>query len=412
LLDTRGAVRRALSQMDISTLEVAPIELGSGKNGSVFLASVSVDDVRVDIAIKQACTVDAMRALWWECRVASHIRRMADAVGAPPLVVEPMWWGVTKKLGYPASAMPLAKFDGQQMLCSRTFVRDGRAIATFVREVAKSIRQMHSFGFAHMDVSLENVLVMKDGSIKIADCGLSIARRPSAELLARMTQEERADVRAAMFIVDVCDSLRLAACDAARACRPQAGRAAEVMNSTFMSAAVADMYRLTFEHVAHIAREMVAKGDDTSMEEWKLSNIAMEMRSRIACVSAMAARRTGMTSNAYEPVRRSKIGKLFYQAPEMSDESAETIDPFQCDVWSFGVLVFACVFMNFPFAKADAGDVGFETFRRGGARAVVDPRADSLDAMEAIRLIDACMSIDPAERPSFAQILEHSFFRE
>ena len=48
-------------------------------------------------------------------------------------------------------------------------------IAYFVREILTALVYLHQTGIAHRDVKADNVLLLMDGSIKLADMGVAIA---------------------------------------------------------------------------------------------------------------------------------------------------------------------------------------------------------------------------------------------
>ncbi|VVB09951.1 unnamed protein product [Arabis nemorensis] len=52
-------------------------------------------------------------------------------------------------------------------------------VRRFTRSIVKGLRHIHSHGFSHCDLKLENVLVFGDGNVKISDFGLAKRRRRS-----------------------------------------------------------------------------------------------------------------------------------------------------------------------------------------------------------------------------------------
>ncbi|GLE04847.1 hypothetical protein PINS_up013825 [Pythium insidiosum] len=51
----------------------------------------------------------------------------------------------------------------------------------YLTQIASGVHFMHSNGFAHRDLSLENVLVTDDNTCKVCDFGLARCRRPALE---------------------------------------------------------------------------------------------------------------------------------------------------------------------------------------------------------------------------------------
>ena len=104
------------------------------------------------------------------------------------------------------------------------------------------------------------------------------------------------------------------------------------------------------------------------------------------------------------------VGTPAYQAPEMfEDEPDETgqvpeLDPTKEDVWSLGVTLFECVFKQLPFE----GENVYEIIRCIRSRGLVLPHEVDPDLQN---LIEGMLAIDPEQRFSLAQVMEHPFLR-
>jgi serine/threonine protein kinase len=114
---------------------------------------------------------------------------------------------------------------------------------------------------------------------------------------------------------------------------------------------------------------------------------------------------------------RGICGTKRYVAPEVYLKEREGWDPFACDVYSLGVVLFALVFGRMPFSDRDGFDYYQKLFAtvssKNDARRVdlVFPPSASVST-DLQKLFERILSLDPMARPSPEEILHAPFFQQ
>jgi serine/threonine-protein kinase 11 len=101
------------------------------------------------------------------------------------------------------------------------------------------------------------------------------------------------------------------------------------------------------------------------------------------------------------------VGSPAYQAPEaLSDptDDGDTLDPSKEDVWSLGVTLFQCLFLELPFQ----GENVFEIIQRITHEPLVIPKGIDQSLEDLLR---GMLMVDPEKRMSVAEVTASSFFR-
>lgn len=345
-----------------------------------------------DIIAKHSLpTEESEQVLLWEVSVALTMRSDAFA---------PRWIGRLICDDTPRVVFAMTRFssDAFDWRTARLAVRmsDVRQIA---RCVIREMRRMHENGIAHMDISLENILVQTnaDGDCidaVICDPGLSHALLPSAEFASSMTEEER-------------DAVHVTA-----------KRSRKMMRGTgWERSDDLDIQSLELQSPATAepdsADPSIGVPIEQNMEARQVATIRSHLeRIRLSSLCASIARDKSV-KQWYRPVTDVPIIKMVYQAPEIIRRE-RSIDPLACDVWSFGVCMFALAFGRMPFNVAASSDHSFDTFTKDGRLRDVLRRAGgiplhSVNEDRIIDMIQKCLRIDPASRLTVHELCTHPF---
>lgn len=101
--------------------------------------------------------------------------------------------------------------------------------------------------------------------------------------------------------------------------------------------------------------------------------------------------------------KRTVCGTPNYIAPEVIDGKAG--HSFEVDIWSFGVIMFAMLFGRPPFETSDVK----QTYKRIKSKDYEFPSTVAV-CPQAKDLIEKILVLEPADRPTIDDILDHSFF--
>jgi serine/threonine protein kinase len=93
------------------------------------------------------------------------------------------------------------------------------------------------------------------------------------------------------------------------------------------------------------------------------------------------------------------VGTPIYMAPELYDEAGYTA---KVDVYAYGIMLFELFTAQEPFEKVKNRWALKKAIERGDR-----PKCPSYLPAEVVQMMEACWNQSPADRPSFADILEH-----
>lgn len=102
------------------------------------------------------------------------------------------------------------------------------------------------------------------------------------------------------------------------------------------------------------------------------------------------------------------VGKILYMAPEACAVGGAPFDPAKADVWALGVMLFAMIAGQYPFAEPQRRDARFRLLADLGvdyllAKCDVDTRGKE----PIVDLLRQLLVVDAAQRPALAALLSH-----
>lgn len=112
------------------------------------------------------------------------------------------------------------------------------------------------------------------------------------------------------------------------------------------------------------------------------------------------------------PLDPRPVGKILYMAPEACIVGGAPFDPAKADVWALGVMLFAMIAGQYPFAEPQRRDARFRLLADLGldyllAKCDVDTRGKEA----IVDLLRQLLVVDPAQRPTLAALLHHEALR-
>lgn len=174
---------------EIGTGSFARVREGIIRTGNDLLYQVVLKMARVGADDMSLTHRDVYRsptdAIQWECAVYDFLHSHCARYGLCARPMRALWVGfLSAPDGHKVctAVFPRAVCDGLQWLTTRR-QRDVSFRKVF-NDLAQSIHSYHHAGIAHLDVSLENVLWMPDGTFVIADAGLSQSAVPRASYVS------------------------------------------------------------------------------------------------------------------------------------------------------------------------------------------------------------------------------------
>ena len=99
-------------------------------------------------------------------------------------------------------------------------------------------------------------------------------------------------------------------------------------------------------------------------------------------------------------------GSEYYQAPEIRSGTEYSVE--KADIFSLGVIFFSIMFLNFP--SVEGMDVGIDSFFNDAYKNFLP--TDSRHPDDALRMIFACLSKNPHERPTIEDIYNVPWIRD
>ena len=108
-------------------------------------------------------------------------------------------------------------------------------------------------------------------------------------------------------------------------------------------------------------------------------------------------------------VCRGKVGKPFYMAPEVYQDSSCSYDGLNADIWSLGVLLFILFTGNPPFEVSSVEDERFQVIQRYGVRELLELDQAKVPEL-AIDLMEKMLVCSPNQRVSIKEVVAHPFF--
>jgi len=116
------------------------------------------------------------------------------------------------------------------------------------------------------------------------------------------------------------------------------------------------------------------------------------------------------SSNTYSSLKNYHItGKTMYIAPEFWKREKE-IDGMSADIWSLGVILFMTLTGIAPFKRAHDMDSNYRLIQEKGLREIFAESNLPTEAMEGLCLVQEMLHVDPSQRPTAEQLLNHSWF--
>ena len=106
-----------------------------------------------------------------------------------------------------------------------------------------------------------------------------------------------------------------------------------------------------------------------------------------------------------------RVGRPFYMAPEVYNDSLGPYDGFKADIWSLGVLLFILVTGNPPFQFASVQDPRFQLVQRRSVRQLIELYETEVPEV-VIDLLEKILICSPNQRLSIEEVAAHPYFQQ
>jgi eukaryotic-like serine/threonine-protein kinase len=176
----------SLSRVDVENDEVGPYrlisELGSGGMGAVWLAERSDGSLKRQVALKLPISR-------WAPGLAERMRRERDILSTleHPNIARLYDAGVTEE-GRPYLALEYVEGVPIDTYCQEHKV-DARSSLGLFLQVATAVSHAHEKLVVHRDLKPTNILVTKDGDVRLLDFGIAKLLDPDADLSESVSLE-------------------------------------------------------------------------------------------------------------------------------------------------------------------------------------------------------------------------------
>lgn len=167
---------------------------------------------------------------------------------------------------------------------------------------------------------------------------------------------------------------------------------------------------ISYQLVKGLAAQVATQLQD--MHDKKIAHLDVKLENifiRQDCTVLLADLGSAQSLLAFDPLDQ---GTYFYMAPEVhrNGHYKTTYDPIKADAHSLGVLLFALVFLEFPWSKACQSNAKYSAFLKGrvawwSEKQKMLARPDEFK--ELLSLIDLLLEPVPANRLSIKALLKH-----